>query len=341
MTIDIFESRLLESWPFAARRETRCVLAVSGGTDSSAMLCAFARLGKRENLRVLHVNHQLRGEESEEDARFTARLAEKYEVSFREERIDPEELRLAALREGSVESGARTIRYRLLLKYAEGFGARYILTAHHADDQVETILYRLFRGSGIDGLVGMSPFRPLNDAVVLARPFLSFSRADLTDYLTRLGESWRVDSSNRSAEFLRNRIRHELIPLLNDLFPGRVDSSIRKFASHAADLKEFLDAQLDAALAAGGGGEVLVRSDGSVVCSVEHLAKLPPILLSIWFRRLWRDRRWPMRGMDASRWSALAQMVSDGVSVRRELPGGLSAELYEGEMRLSPVFNRK
>ena len=259
VTIDILESRLLESWPL---RGPVVRLDASGRlrwTDSSAMLCAFARLGKRENLRVLHVNHQLRGEESEEDARFTARLAEKYEVSFREERIDPEELRLAALREGSVESGARTIRYRLLLKYAEGFGARYILTAHHADDHVETILYRLFRGSGIDGLVGMSPFRPLNDAVVLARPFLSFSRAYLTDYLTRLGESWRVDSSNRSAEFLRNRIRHELIPLLNYLFPGRVDSSIRKFASHAADLKEFLDAQLDAALAAGGGGEVLVR----------------------------------------------------------------------------------
>ncbi|MBQ3387657.1 MAG: tRNA lysidine(34) synthetase TilS [Thermoguttaceae bacterium] len=334
MTPDSFESRLLEIWPRPVWEPFRLVLAVSGGADSSALLAAMARLGDPARLLALHVNHRLRGEESDEDARFTARLAEKYAVPFREERIDPDELRRAAVAAGSLEAGAREIRYRLLLRGAESFGARFVLTAHHAGDQAETVLYRLFRGSGIDGLAGMSRLRPLSEAVVLARPFLSFSRDELTEYLTRLGETWRHDSSNDSSLFLRNRIRHELVPLLNDLFGGRAIPSVLKLADRAAEIRTYLDDRLDAELASFG-GTVSDGGDGTGGFSAAALSRLDPLLLTVWFRRLWNRRGWPMGEMDAARWNGLVQMVREGADARRELPGGLSVEIRDGRLLIS------
>ncbi len=235
-----------------------------------------------------------------------------------------------------MEAGARAVRYRLLLKNAEAVGARFVLTAHHADDQIETVLCRLFRGSGIEGLAGMSPFRPLSEAVVLARPFLSFTRAEMTGYLTRLGESWRTDSSNLSREFLRNRIRHELLPLLRELFPGKAEGSVLKLAGQAADLKDFLDSLIRRSLP-DDGNEALFCRDGSVIVPMEALAGIDPFLLPVLFRRLWRRCAWPMGEMDAARWNALAQMVRGEGPSRRFLPGGLTAERRGREIVIRPA----
>ena len=336
MAEDQFETRVRNAAPRGGWGRHRLLLAVSGGADSAALLAVFARIGNRENMFALHVNHRLRGDESDGDAAFCVRLAEKYGVPIRVESIDPAEMRAAAAREGGLEAGARALRYRLLLKNAEAFGARYVLTAHHADDQIETVLYRLFRGSGIDGLVGMTRFRPLSEAVVLARPFLSLTRADLTDYLTRLGESWRVDSSNLSPDFLRNRIRHELIPLLRGLFPGKAESSVLKLAAHAARLKEFLESRLDEAMPPGA-DEIASDREGGARVPAERLAALDPILLTIYLRRLWRERGWPMGEMDASRWDALAEMIRKEEPRRRSLPGGLTAERRGGDLLIVPT----
>ena len=330
------KTRVQDSAPRGGWGGRRLLLAVSGGADSTALLVLFAQIASRENLLAVHVNHKLRGGESDGDAAFCVRLAEKYGVPIRVESIDPDEMDAAAAREGGLEAGARAIRYRLLLENAERFGARYVLTAHHADDQIETVLNRLFRGSGIDGLAGMSRFRPLSEAVVLARPFLSLTRADLTDYLTRLGESWRVDSSNGSPDFLRNRIRHELIPLLRDLFPGKAESSVLKLAAHAARLKEFLESRLDEALEPGA-EEGTPDSDGGARVSAERLAALDPLLAAVFFRRLWRERGWPMGGMDAARWEALARMALGEGPRRRSLPGGLTAERHGGDLLIFPT----
>ena len=335
MTEDHVETSVQDAAPRGGWGRHRLLLAVSGGADSVALLVLFAKLVPRDNLLALHVNHKLRDDESDGDADFCVRLAEKYRVPIRVASIDPAEMRAAAAREGGLEAGARAIRYRLLLENAEAFGARYVLTAHHADDQIETILYRLFRGSGIDGLAGMSRFRPLSEAVVLARPFLALTRADLTGYLTRLGESWRVDSSNLSPDFLRNRIRHELLPLLRDLFPGKAEGSILKLAAHAARLKEFLESRLGEADL--DGDAVFPERGGGVRISAERLAALDPLLAAVFFRRLWRRMEWPMGEMDVSRWEALIRMTRGEGPRRRSLPGGLTAQRRGGDLLIAPA----
>ncbi len=336
MADDIFETELRNASPRGGWGRHRLLLAVSGGADSAALLCAFARTVPRENLLALHVNHQLRGAESDGDAAFCVRLAERYNVPLKVESIDPAEMRLAAAREGGLEAGARAIRYSLLLRGAESFGARYVLTAHHADDQVETVLCRLFRGSGIDGLAGMSRFRPLSEAVVLARPFLSRTRDELTAYLNRLGQPWRVDSSNDSPDFLRNRIRHELVPLLRDMFPGKAESSVLKLASHASRMKEFLEMRLDEALGTDGEG-FSADAAGRVTLTAELLARIDPFLLPVLFRRLWRRQGWPMGEMDSSRWEAVTRMALGEGERRRFLPGGLTAERSAGGLLIFPA----
>ena len=341
--MDIFEDHLWKLRHPSFWGRFRIVLALSGGADSVALFCAFARKLPAENLLAVHVNHGLRGEESEGDARFAAELADRYDVSFREERIDLKELKEESGRAGSLEGGARAIRYRLLLANAESFGARYILTAHHADDQIETVLYRLFRGSGIDGLSGMSWFRRLNDAVVLARPFLSFSRKEIHDYLHRLGETWRIDSSNVSSAFLRNRIRNELLPLLNDLFPNRVSGSVLGLASHTEELKRFLGSQLDDLLRKKKilFPEEAVLQNGTVTIPLTPFAEIPEYFVRIWFRRLWTAQGWPMGGMDAERWRILSEMAICQQPSFREFSGGVAVRLEEGVVRVFPPESPK
>ena len=182
----------------------------------------------------------------------------------------------------------------------------------------------------------MSRFRPLSEAVVLARPFLSRTRDELTAYLNRLGQPWRVDSSNDSPDLLRNRIRHELVPLLRDMFPGKAESSVLKLASHASRMKEFLEMRLDEALGTDGEG-FSADAAGRVTLTAELLARIDPFLLPVLFRRLWRRQGWPMGEMDSSRWEAVTRMALGEGERRRFLPGGLTAERSAGGLLIFPA----
>ncbi|MCC5831140.1 MAG: tRNA lysidine(34) synthetase TilS [Phycisphaeraceae bacterium] len=210
----------------------RILVAVSGGADSVALIRALAELrGKRGwelGIVVGHVQHHLRGSESEGDAEFVDRLAD--------------DLGLEALREdvhldvtrGDVETQARAARYRALASMAAREQCRWIATGHHADDQLETILMRLVRGAGIGGLAGMrwrrmlapehSPKRTRgkdkSERLTLVRPLLATPRSEIERYLRDLKQPWREDASNRQPITWRNRLRHEVIPVLDSLRPG-------------------------------------------------------------------------------------------------------------------------
>jgi tRNA(Ile)-lysidine synthase len=208
--------------------------AVSGGADSVALAHWLRAHHDREPGRVLfagliHVNHRLRGAESDRDENFCRALAERLGVPI--EVIDAP-VTTAAGR--SPESAARAVRYRAFTVAADRLAATRVATAHTADDQAETVLMRLLRGAGSRGVSGIRAERGL-----YVRPFLACRRPALREWLASLGESYREDSTNADRSILRNRVRHDLLPVVEQLAPGGV-AALARAAALAADDEEVL-----------------------------------------------------------------------------------------------------
>lgn len=342
---DSFEKAVQNDLPNGGRLTYRAILAVSGGADSSALLTCFAHLARfyadtpsvlSDPFVVVHVDHRLRGGESDGDAVFVRDLAGRYGLPFCLERLDPDALAAAAKREGSAESGARTLRYERLRMAAGRFGARYVLTAHHADDQLETLLIRLFRGSSFGGLTGIAQVRPLSDAVALLRPFLKFSRTEILAYLDRIGQPYRTDSSNFLPQYTRNRVRNELIPLLESIFPNRWDGALRRLADRSAEMEPIIENALGywserllpIQTVKGPDHSTRIR----LVLPKKEKTSVPDYVLREFFRRLWTDFGWPLREMGTRQWEALAAMVQSNDAAIREFPGRISVRRLDNEL---------
>jgi tRNA(Ile)-lysidine synthase len=189
-----------------------CVLvAVSGGPDSVALLSLLAGWAPSRGFSVKagHVNHGLRGEESEEDAAFVTALCEKLGIDCAVEQVP-------LGKTPSLQEQARERRYAALLRMADRMKANKVALGHTADDQAETLLMWMLRGAGAGGLAGIPPVR--NSRFI--RPMVEVSRAEVLAYLRGRGLSFRTDSSNATPLYLRNRIRHELLPILKRFSPG-------------------------------------------------------------------------------------------------------------------------
>jgi tRNA(Ile)-lysidine synthase len=197
----------------------RMAVAVSGGADSVALLHLLLELRAELGivLSVAHVNHKLRGDESDEDERFVAELARQHGLDLYVCDGPVDASRRSESGSG-IEAAARELRYGFFRQLARAGRAAKIATAHTLDDQAETVLLRIFRGTGIRGLSGIHPrivFEEQGRAFgEVVRPLLGFRRAALTEFLRECGQAWREDSSNRDIAFLRNRVRHRLLPLV-------------------------------------------------------------------------------------------------------------------------------
>jgi tRNA(Ile)-lysidine synthase len=240
--MDEFEAavnRTLAAHRLLAPRD-RIVLAVSGGADSVALLGAMTTLAPawKLSLSVAYLDHGLRPE-SAADAEFVSRLAGKRGVPAVIERQD---VQRRCEREGwSLEDGARRIRYEFLLRTAAAQGAHTVALAHTADDQAETVLMRLLRGTGLMGLRAIGPKRTL-EGCSLIRPLLSLWRKDVLGYVARRGLSFREDASNADLRFTRNRIRHELLPLLERDYNPNVKAAMVQLAEQSGTDYAFLEA---------------------------------------------------------------------------------------------------
>jgi tRNA(Ile)-lysidine synthase len=213
------------------RAGDRLAVAVSGGADSVALLCLLLELRAELGivLSVAHVNHKLRGEEADEDERFVTKLAGQHglELHACEAPVDGKQSPGKSLGKSSgvssgIEAAARELRCGFFRKLTREGRVTKIATAHTLDDQAETVLLRMFRGTGIRGLSGIHPrivFEDQGHAFgELVRPLLGFRRAALQEFLRERGQSWREDSSNRDIAFLRNRVRHRLLPIIGEEF---------------------------------------------------------------------------------------------------------------------------
>lgn len=214
-------------------RGQRVLVAVSGGPDSVALLDILARLAPEYDvaLHVAHLNHMLRPEAGR-DAEFVRSLAEQYEAPITVGSADVPAL--AAKEKLSVEHAARNARRAFLLDAAEKAQAGRIALGHHRDDQVETVLMRLLRGTGLDGLAGMRPA-----VLPLVRPLFDSTRARILEYISERALPFREDPSNRDPAFLRNRVRGELLPLIDEIEPGARAAILRLSELAAQDTGTF------------------------------------------------------------------------------------------------------
>jgi len=222
------------------------LVAVSGGIDSVALLRVLQDLAFRHSLklRVGHVNHGLRGAESEADQRAVEALAAELGLPVCAARVDPAARRArgASRDRPSPEEAARELRYAALRRMAEEVGADFVVTAHTADDQAETVLLRLLRGTGPDGLGGI-PERSADGRI--ARPLLRVPRAEVTRFAAQRGLSWREDASNASPVFARNRLRREWLPGLARAFNPRLLRALGDLAEAQRRDSEWIEELVD------------------------------------------------------------------------------------------------
>lgn len=224
------------------RTDQTMLVGVSGGRDSAVLLHALVAAGYRQ-LIVCHLDHALRAD-SDADAWFTAELAQKYELPFEADRVDV--ARVAVERKLSLEAAAREVRYEFFAQVARMHWCPRVLLAHHADDQVETLLLNLFRGSGCGGLAAMQPrsVREVRGArMELHRPLLGVWRGEVDAYASKHRLQYRDDATNDDRRFTRNRVRHDLLPVLEETFGRDIKRSLWRTASILGAEDEFLSAQ--------------------------------------------------------------------------------------------------
>jgi tRNA(Ile)-lysidine synthase len=298
----------------------RGLVAVSGGADSVALLRGLCE-GCRDGLTVAHFNHRLRGAESDADEAFVRELAGRLGVAVRVGSID------VAAAGGNLEATARRLRYGWLAEAAAEVGAGWVATGHTADDQAETVLHRLIRGTGLQGLRGVAAERPVSDFVRLVRPLLGITRADVLAYLADLGQPYRTDATNADPAFTRTRIRHELLPLLKTFNPDVV-SALCRLAGQAEDATAILAAEADRLLRR----VELPRAGDRVILDATPFSPLHkpredqahPYLAREMFRRLWAREGWPGGAMTFAHWDRL-HAVAAGSESAADFPGGVHA----------------
>ena len=243
------ERRVREAVEALGLRGRPVLVAVSGGNDSVCLLALLHRLARPLGLRLAvgHVDHGLRGEASRADARFVAERARALGLRFDARRVAPDELREgASSRERlTLQEAARALRYRALYAMADEWAAAgsgeeaVIATAHHADDQAETVLLRVLRGCGPEGLGGI-PERSRDGRVV--RPLLGVGRAELEGYRAARGLAFREDASNARDDYARNRLRHHVVPQLTRDFNPALLRAVVGLAEAQRRESEWLEA---------------------------------------------------------------------------------------------------
>lgn len=279
------------------------MVAISGGPDSVALLSILHHLRSswKLTLSAVHCNYGLRGAESDGDQEFVEAFCQRLGVPLHVRRVECRTGR----RKASLQAEARDLRYRVMREIAEKYGADRIAVGHTADDQAETVLLWMLRGAGMAGLSGMPAFRHNN----VIRPLYDTKRQEVLAYLRTAGLSFREDSSNFQPHYLRNRVRREVIPILNRLVPSSVDA-LCKLADICREDDRCLDQQLDALSASA----VKRGSAGGWSIDRSVLLKLPHALQRRCIRNLFRQNDDQFRSPSLRTVDCVIRLASKGGS---------------------------
>lgn len=253
-----FVQHLNNKFPFLEGK--KILLTISGGLDSTVLahLCQKAGL----DVAWAHCNFRLRGKESDEDKNFVKMLAKELEQQVFVQAFDTE--KFAAENRMSIQIAARELRYNWFRKLSKKHGFDYIFTAHHANDSLETFLINTIRGTGLEGLTGI----PVQKGKVI-RPLLLFSRDEIRSYAENEGFSWREDSSNASTKYLRNKIRHRVIPILENENPQLIKSFL-KTQEHLQESSDLLQDYTNLLLE-----EIVEKKEGDLHFNIQKIQSKP------------------------------------------------------------------
>lgn len=290
-------------------RSARVGIAVSGGADSLCLLHLLSELAPEWDLAltVLHLDHGLRGEESRCDAEFVREQAQRlgWPALVREVKLSPE---------GNLEQQAREARLEFFRSAMQERRLDCVATGHTRSDQAETVLFRFLRGSGTAGLAGIHP--ATKERVV--RPLIELSRADVEQYLRSRNISWRDDSTNATLHFARNRIRHELLPLLEREWNPAIRETLAQTAAWAQAEEAYWEAEIDRVAA-----ERLTTERGFVFINGRALAGLPLAVARRLIRRAIERAKGDLRGIDFGHVEAVLALAAGGEGHGRVQAPGL------------------
>jgi tRNA(Ile)-lysidine synthase len=311
------------------------VVGVSGGADSVCLLHVLAKWqkGLGIKLHVAHLNHQLRGVESEADAKYVSKLAGSLGIPITIDRQDVAAYRIE--RNISVEEAGRELRYAFLARVAREVGANRIAVGHTRDDQVETILMHILRGTGITGLCGLAPCSPMaydsqgmslpasplslrakRSNLLVIRPLLDVTREETTSYCQEHQLDPRIDSSNRSLSFFRNRLRLQLLPLLRQYNPS-LDQALLRLADVAKEDNAFIEQQASELW-----NEVARQDNNAIYLDRKQIASLPIALQRQLLRAAVTKLAGDIRDIEASHIEAARSLLNKPVGKRISLPHG-------------------
>jgi tRNA(Ile)-lysidine synthase len=302
------------------------VVGVSGGPDSVALVHCLASLKPSWSLRlvVAHLNHQLRGATSKEDALFVERLASRLQVPF--ERDSRDVASCSAEHHFSLEEAARTLRYAFYREVSAKFGANKIALGHQVNDNAESVIMHLLRGTGPRGLSGIPPVR--NGEII--RPLIESTRSDILKFLEKEGIEYVEDRSNLDPKFLRNRIRQELLPSLRDNFNPRVVSALNRLTAILRDEEDFWDLQVEDALK----NLVLERGTEGLALSASDLKGLHPALSRRVVRQAFLLLKGDLKSLGHHHVQAVIQLVQGhSPSGQIDLPHGVRVLRDRDELR--------
>lgn len=302
------------------------LVAVSGGPDSVALVTLLYRLAPRWRLRLtaVHFNYGLRGKESEEDQAFVKALCASLEVPLR---CVPLDVRVRPQRV-SLQAQARDLRYSAMARLAEEIGADRIAIGHTADDQAETILLWMLRGAGLAGLAGMPAQR---DGMII-RPLYEVRRQAVLAFLDARGQAYRQDSSNAKPLYTRNRIRHELVPVLKRLAPAAMDALCRMGEVCRED-DRYMNVQAMSLYSA----LVQQEGDGSYSMDRHRLQTQPSALQRRLLRELFRRMRPTRRAPSLATVEAVRKLISAKGEGERSCAGGVRIEMTQNIVLVQPA----
>lgn len=304
--------------------------AVSGGADSTAMLYALAALktaGRLDaDILVCHINHQLRGRRSDADQQFVVEQAK--QLGFAIVTIAVDVAGYAAKNKLSIETAGRKLRIESLIDIAKANGIEIIATAHHADDNAETILQRLARGTGFRGIAGIWPVKNFGDEIKFIRPLLAVTRERILEYLNGRDIKWRTDQSNYDCKYRRNYIRHKLIgyldkeahrPIAEQLV--ELSESAQRFYSLVCRCADRLWAELTDCAS----GKIVLRTDGFL--------PQPPAVRGELIRRCLSSLGSGERDLTAKHFESIIRLAEQKTSGKKiELPNGFTAGYEYGDL---------
>lgn len=303
------------------------IVGLSGGHDSVCLLHVLHSLSEALQIKLyaVHINHMLRGMEANADEQYAAELCRELGIPFSAIRVDVGAM--AKERGVSLEEAGRDVRYREFYKCAQAVGAAKIAVAHNRNDQAETVMMHIIRGSGTAGLVGMEYRRG-----IIIRPILDITRDEIEKYCREAGLSPRTDRSNLAEEFTRNRVRLGLFPYINENFRINIVDSLCRLSVHAAEDNSFMEQ-----CAKDSYNEAISnKTSGMIELKGEKLSELAPAIRNRVFKLAIVHVAGSSTGISSIHYSSLSELVIKGrTGAQAELPDGIRAIYSYGILKIS------